>query len=116
MVWIGAADTRCRCPACWRCRRTYIQQQQRAAIAWVDGLHNADLAFVSVVATGCTDLNNLGAAIAGRPRHARTRVPEARVPPDRAGLPDTKALGRLPQRRSRFEGFDDTLAQNDLQS
>ena len=41
------------------------------------------------------------------------RVPEARVLPDRAGLPDTEALGRLPPRRSRFDRFDDSLAQID---
>lgn len=44
-----------------------------------------------------------------------TRVPEARVPADRAGLPDTEALGRLPARRCRFDRCDHPLAQIDQQ-
>ncbi|TXN73437.1 hypothetical protein [Methylobacterium sp. WL6] len=75
---------RCRCPACWRCRRTYIQQQQRAAVAWVDGLNNADLAFASIVASGDTDINRLGETIAGLPRHNRNRIDaERRADPER---------------------------------
>ncbi|GLS46543.1 hypothetical protein GGR33_005096 [Methylobacterium brachythecii] len=45
-----------------------------------------------------------------------TRIPEARVPTDRAGLTDTEALGRMLPRGSCFYRFDDTLTQIDQQS
>lgn len=77
---------RCRCPACGRCRRTYIRSQQRAALAWAEGLSNADLGFVSIVAAGTDDLAALGDITAAISRGARNRIDaERRVDPDRWG-------------------------------
>lgn len=77
---------RCRCPACGRCRRTYIRSQQRAALAWAEGLSNADLGFVSIVAAGTDDLAALGDITAAISRGARNRIDaERRADPDRWG-------------------------------
>lgn len=77
---------RCRCPACGRCRRTYIRSQQRAAVAWAEGLSNADLGFVSIVAAGTDDLAALGDITSAIARGARNRLDaERRADPDRWG-------------------------------
>lgn len=77
---------RCRCPACGRCRRTYIRSQQRAALAWAEGLDNADLGFVSIVARGTDELAALSDITAGISRNARNRLDaERRADPERWG-------------------------------
>lgn len=70
--WAGRY--RCRSPACGWCRRTYIRQQQRAALGWADGRSNADLAFVSVVASGTGDLDALGRHIKAIGKGMRNRL------------------------------------------
>lgn len=82
--WAGRY--RCRSPACGWCRRTYIRQQQRAALAWADGLSNADLAFASIVASGTSDLDALGSHVKALGKGMRNRLDaERRGDPDRWG-------------------------------
>ena len=77
---------RCRCPACGRCRRTYIRSQQRAALAWAEGLSNADLAFVSIVHGGSNTLDGLAESVPAISRGARNRLDaERRADPERWG-------------------------------
>lgn len=77
---------RCRCPACGRCRRAYIRHQQRAALAWADGLGNADLAFASIVASGTDSVDDITDHIRATSRAFRNRLDASRRDdPDRFG-------------------------------
>lgn len=51
---------RCHSPACVRCRWQNRNVQQRETINWLGDFKNEDLAFVSVVLAGTTDINNVG--------------------------------------------------------
>lgn len=69
---------RCRSPACIRCRRKHIKNQQRESLELLGHLPNEDLAFVTVVLPGTTDIEHLGPLIAKSRKDTANRFTAAR--------------------------------------
>lgn len=74
---------RCRTPACPRCRRINIGQQQRESVRMLGNLENTDLAFVTVVLGATSNIQGVGAMIAKSRQDTINRFAAARRYDDR---------------------------------
>jgi hypothetical protein len=68
----------CRCPACPRCRMSYIRAERATVRSVFEGAANTDLALVSVVLEGTHELDAVAEIIARGYRATRNRIAAGR--------------------------------------
>lgn len=68
----------CRSPACVRCRHSHIRQEQRITADWFGTHDNSDLALVSVVLGGTSEIGDVSSMIASSREATRKRVTACR--------------------------------------